>query len=101
RGNDRVRTLLWLLCDTPATIRARRQRFNPLAEIRGFVMANQNRSGRCAWGVALVVTALAAVSCQTHAAEPTLTEQIRQAERILVVAPEKDIDVPGGEQYLV
>ena len=33
--------------------------------------------------------------------QSVLVERIRQSERILIVSPEKDVDLPGGEQFLV
>lgn len=64
-------------------------------------MAIRTVCSRCGWGLILILGTMCAISCQTQAAEPPFVDQLRQAERILIIAPEKDIDVPGGEQYLV
>lgn len=50
---------------------------------------------------ALTIVAVASLSQSSVAQEPSLASQLQQAERILVVSPEKDIDVSGGEQFLV
>ncbi|MSR59165.1 MAG: hypothetical protein EXS05_16240 [Planctomycetaceae bacterium] len=53
--------------------------------------------------VGVLLTAMLGLSaCATgQETESPLAVQIRQAERILIVTPEKDVDAPGGEQFLV
>lgn len=38
---------------------------------------------------------------ETKDADGTLSAQVAKAARVLIATPEKDVDVPGGEQFLV
>lgn len=51
----------------------------------------------------LVLTVVAGLLTRARAdkTDDRLSSLIRQAERILVASPEKDLDVPGGDQFLV
>lgn len=51
--------------------------------------------------VGLLVANLLTPSCDAVAADEDLAKQVRDAERILIGVPEKDVDAPGGEQFLV
>lgn len=53
------------------------------------------------WLSLLMSIAFSPIVSSARAAEPKLADQIREAERILVVVPEKDVDVAAGEEFLV
>lgn len=65
-------------------------------------MAVRKIVARLQAGIAITsIAILALTAAQVAAEEPTLAEQLQQAERILIGTPEKDVDVAGGEQFLV
>lgn len=65
-------------------------------------MAVREFVARLQWGIVVTSIAFLALTAARGAAQESgLAEQLRQAERIIIATPEKDVDVAGGEQFLV